>query len=223
MNSLKVFALLLLSTCLSLPVFADDVPGFSTYKKSDFSSALMKRKKEKDDMPYRQVVSFYPVKALSNYMMVGYERQVSPKHAMKVVAGYINFEQNNTSTNFDFEVKDFSGVRFDLMFKYFVGKNNPVFNGVYFSPILSFKNSKFKYNSFDNFGIEEWEEGAASSVTAGFLFGYQMPLGESFTADIYLGDALKKSSGNYLQANRIFDQYSNSIGLIGGISIGFGF
>jgi len=223
MNRFKIIALFFLATFFSISVFADEVPSYSSKKKPDYSSLLIKRKKEKDEMSYRQVISFYPVKALSNYMMVGYERQISPKHALKVAAGYINFEQNNTSTNFDFEVKNFSGVRFDLMLKYFVGKNNPVFNGVYFSPILSFKNSKFKYNAFDNFGIEQWEEGAASSVVAGFLLGYQIPLGESFTVDVYLGNAIKTSSGDYLQANRIFDQYSNSNGLVGGLSLGFGF
>ena len=223
MKRISLFTSLCLCLILTAEsLCADPVIGPVSY---DYASMMLKKRKEKEEMEYKQVVSFYPVKALSNYMMVGYERQISPKHALKVVAGYVNFETNNTNTNFDFEVKDYSGMRFDIMLKYFVGRNNPVFNGAYFSPFLSFKNAKFKHRSFDfNFGVEpEWEEGAASSLTAGFIFGYQIPLGESFSVDAFIGDALKSSSGNYLQADRLFDQYRNSIGIITGLSVGFGF
>ncbi len=184
-----------------------------------------KSRKEKTDMDYRQVFSCYPIKALSNYIMLGYERQVGDKHVLKIAAGYVSFEDQLASTNFDFEVKDYSGFRFDMSLKYFVGENNPVFNGIYFSPYVSFKNSKFMYNDFNDFQFPSdiWEEGSATSFHGGFIFGYQLPIGESFTIDGYVGNVLKRSSGNYKEATRLFDSYKNNIGLIGGITVGFGF
>lgn len=188
----------------------------------------IKRNKQKRELPYQQVVCFYPVKAFTNYIMMGYERQVGKKNALKVAAGYVNFEEETTSTNFNFDIRQFSGMRFDLSLKYFVGENNPVYNGIYVAPFVSFKNSKFRYFNF-GFGsqfpppVEEWEEGAATSFTGGVIVGYQLPLGDSFSLDLYVGNALKRSSGDYEQANRIFDPYKNAIGLISGFSVGFGF
>ncbi len=209
-------------------VFATDMEGIRKENKYSFSPYPKKRKKEKEEMSYKQVFSFYPIKALSNYMMVGYERQIGPKHALKVAAGYVKFEEETTSTNFNFEVRDYSGIRFDLAVKYFIGENNPVFNGIYFAPFVSFKNCKFKYHDFNDFQfpappVDEWEEGAATSLNAGFIFGYQLAIGESFSIDLYVGNVLKNSGGDYTQATRLFDPYKNSIGLISGLTVGFGF
>jgi len=230
MKKVHVCIVLMFAILMPSGAFATDMEGIRKESKYSFSPYPKKRKKEKEEMSYKQVFSFYPIKALSNYMMVGYERQIGPKHALKIAAGYVNFEESITGNefNFNFEIREFSGVRFDIGLKYFVGENNPVFNGIYFAPFLSFKNSKFRYNDFNNFQfppppVEEWEEGSATSLNAGFIFGYQLPLGESFSVDFYVGNVIKRSGGDYEQANRLFDAYRNSIGLTSGLTVGFGF
>lgn len=230
MKKISVSFVLIIMLMVPSGVFATDLDGLKNETRYSFSPYPKKRKKEKEEMSYKQVFSFYPIKALSNYMMVGYERQIGPKHALKIAAGYVNFEESVTGNefNFNFEIREFSGVRFDMAVKYFIGDNNPVFNGMYFAPFLSFKNCKFKYHDFNDFQfpappVEEWEEGAATSLNAGFILGYQLPIGESFSVDLYVGNVLKRSGGDYVQATRLFDPYRNSIGLISGLTVGFGF
>ncbi len=180
------------------------------------------KSKQKKEFPFRQVVSFYPAKAIANYMMLGYERQVGAKNVLKIAVGYANFEQQNLFSGFNNNIKNFSGTRFDLMYKYFIGKEPTVFNGIYFAPYASFKSSNFKYEKFNGFG-SVWEDGSATALAGGFIFGYQVPLGDSFTADVYIGDAMVKSHGDYTSADRFMDSYHSSIGLISGFSVGFGF
>lgn len=225
----KVFFLLILGYVFLIPESASAaVPDSLIMRGESMSEMLLKTKRSKRDLDYRQVFAFYPVKALSNYIMISYERKVSDKHILKVGAGYVSFEELLTSTNFDFEVKDYSGFRFDLMLKYFVGENNPTFNGVYFSPLISFKNAKFKYNDFNDVfnpgnPDAEFEEGSATSYHLGFAFGYQLPIGNSFNVDFYIGNVLKRSNGDYKAADRLMDQYKNAIGLVSGLTLGFGF
>ena len=181
-------------------------------------------KKTKKEFPYRQIATFYPVKAMANYMLAGYERQIGPKHALKIAVGYANFEEQSFQTGFNNDLKSFSGTRFDLMFKYFAGRDPEMFNGFYVAPYLSFKNSNFLYEFDDNIGLPDaWEEGSASCLVTGFIFGIHSPLGSSFCMDLYIGNAMQKSRGDYKQASRFLDSYKSSIGVISGLSIGFGF
>ncbi len=189
---------------------------------NNISSTLANKSKPKKEFPFKQIVSFYPAKAIANYMMLGYERQVGPKHVLKIAVGYANFEEQNLFQGFNNEIKDFSGTRFDLMYKYFIGKEAIMFNGIYFAPIISFKSANFKYQDFTGFG-SVWEDGSASALAGGFIFGAQFPLGDSFSVDLYIGDAMIKSHGNYREADRFMDSYRSSIGLISGFSFGFGF
>ena len=193
-------------------------------KKANLSSMLLSSKKEKKEFPYRQILSFYPGKAITNYMMVGYERQIGPKQIFKVAAGYGSFEEQNISTGFNNELRNFSAVRFELLFKYFIGKTPTVFRGIYFAPYVAFKNSNFEYDDFRfSSSGDFWEEGSASSLATGIVFGFQTPIGENFAFDVFIGNGLIKSSGDYIQARRFMDGYRNSIGILSGFSFGFGF
>ena len=200
MKMLKNLLPLLIPVLFPLHSMAGIENPLSENKKLNLTSLPLK--KEKKEFPYKQIVSFYPGKALANYMMAGYERQIGPKQVFKVAAGYGSFEEQNISTGFNNDIKNFSAVRFELMFKYFIGKKPTVFNGVYFAPFVSFKNSNFKYNQDRNdgsfFPVEDiWEEGSANSLATGFVFGIQAPIGESFALDIFVGNGLIKSTGDY--------------------------
>jgi len=221
MNTLKTLLAGLIFLSASTQIFAiNDNP--EPIVKADYT-AILSTKKTKKEFPYKQVISFYPAKAFANYMMGGYERQVGPKHIFKVTAGYANFTDQNLQTSFNNDLQNFSALRFDLMFKYFIGKNARVFNGLYFSPYLSFKNANFQYDDFNNFNGTVWEDGQAQSIAGGFVLGFQVPIGESFTVDAFVGNAMIKSTGDYKQASRFMDSYRNAIGLISGFSFGFGF
>ncbi len=215
-NLLKIL-LIILAPC---PILANST--FSIIPPADKNIKYTASKKTKKEFPYRQIITFYPAKAMANYMLAGYERQVGPKHALKIAVGYANFEEQNLQTGFNNDIKNFSGTRFDLIFKYFAGKDPVMFNGLYIAPYISFKNSNFKYEIDNNIGFNIWEEGSASSLITGFIFGLHAPLGSSFCVDLYLGNAMQKSSGDYKQASRFMDSYRSSIGVISGLSIGFG-
>ena len=77
--------------------------------------------------------------------------------------------------------------------------------------------------NFSSPSFNDWEEGAANSFNLGFIVGYQLAIGESLSLDMYVGECLKKSNGDYLAANRLVDQYKNAIGITGGLCVGFGF
>jgi hypothetical protein len=223
MKTLKKLLVVSIISLVPIHLFAFDTFITPPSTKTNLSSPLASKTKEKKQFPYKQILSFYPTKAIANYIMVGYERQIGTKHVLKIAAGYANFEEQNISTGFNNEIKEFSGTRFDMMFKYFMGKDVSMFNGIYFAPYLSFKSSNFKYENFTDFGPSIWEEGSASALATGFVFGLQVPLGNTFCADLYVGNALINCSGNYKEATRFMDSYRNSIGLISGFSFGFGF
>lgn len=221
-----LFAIFLMGVIFENTTYANPTFSWSKPKPSaHFSSILPADKKPKKEFAYRQVASVYPVKALSNCMMLGYERQVGAKHIFKIAAGYTNFAEQALNTAFNNELSQYSGMRFDMTLKYYIGKETVLFNGIYVAPFFSFKNAKFQYRGNDFFspGIDVWEDGTAASYTIGGIMGVQFPITESFVFDFYVGNANMNSSGNYKEASRFMDSYRNSIGLISGFSLGFGF
>lgn len=222
----QFISILLFSVLFATDLLAGDTLNtIITKPAADYKSIMMPPRKEKEEMEYTQTLTLYPFKTITNCLMLGYEKQIGHRHALKIVAGYTKFDETGVATNFDFDIKDYSGLRFDIMLKYFMGQNSRVFNGLYIAPHISFKNSKFMFRNFNDFNFPDpvWEEGAAQCISAALIVGYQIPLGKTFTLDGYVGNGIRKCSGNYNQANRILDSYRNSIGVVAGLSIGFGF
>ncbi len=178
-----------------------------------YSSA---NKKPIPDKPkYDHVFSIYPGRALTNYMMVGYDKKISPSKSVKIIAGYAYYTEYAGISNRNFSLYGNSGFRFEAQFKSYLSKDSKVFNGWYIGPTVGFKQS--------NFEIYKGTKSSASATMIGVIIGYQFPLGKLFIGDIYFGEALKKAYGDYESVDRGLDGYKNGVGFHTGFNIGFGF
>lgn len=175
-------------------------------------------KKKPYEADYKSVVSVFPLRAISSYMMAGIETAVTPKSSLRFVAGYATFE--GRSDFLDFDIGTFSGFRFELMWKNFIGKNAKVYDGFYFAPNVVYKECFFTYYQFST-ALTPIKD-RAQGYLIGYNIGYQLPIGDKVTLDGYVGQCIDGYNGNN-KVSRFGDRYVKGIGFQGGLSFGIGF
>lgn len=167
---------------------------------------------------YKSIVSVFPLRAISSYMMGSIETTVSKKSSLRFVAGYATFEGN--SDFLTVEMKTFTGYRMELMWKNFIGKNATVYEGFYFAPNVVFKECFFSY--FPDRFSQQIIKGRAQGYLLGYNVGYQLPIGDKVTLDGYVGQCIDGYNGDNT-ISRFGDRYVKGIGFQGGLSFGIGF
>jgi hypothetical protein len=230
----SAFSFIFFISLLLLIVFnINSVMAQTTTENEEVEQPKVKYKVKKKLFRYTNVISVYPLQAISNYMCLGYEFKTGEKTALKTMAGFAQKEGtfldfNNTNAS----LTKYAGYKIEMQFKYFINSKATVFNGIYFAPFASYKACSFNYDIGEevydpNTGFYRYntvsKKGKAGAMHLGFLLGYHTKVGESFTIDMYAGEGLMSCSGNYSYGSRLFDTYSNSIRLKLGLNLGFGF
>ena len=198
-------------------------------EKEETPAPKVKYKLKRNLFNYNNIISVYPFQSVINYMTVAYELKTGEKSAFKTIAGYAKKESSLLGLG---TISDYSGYRLEMQFKYFMKKKGSVFNGIYIAPFVLFKSCNYTFDgeetvydpitgSYNYLFVHVKDK--ASVVHVGFILGYQLKLGDSFTLDMFAGEGVMSAYGNYKYASRIFDAYSNEIRMKLGLSIGYGF
>ncbi|MBI3234699.1 MAG: hypothetical protein HYZ42_11800 [Bacteroidetes bacterium] len=169
---------------------------------------------------YKNILSFYPMRAFANYIMLGYERQISEHKSIRFIAGYCYYNQENFGIPFR-DLYDIKSTRLELQYKYFLSKKATMFDGWYLGTTIGFKRGNM--NLYNPIGNPFPTKATANSMIAGVIMGYQIKFRKDFFADLYIGEVLQKANGDYISANYTLDGYTDGVKLLIGFNVGFGF
>jgi hypothetical protein len=192
----------------------------------------VKYKVKRSVFRYNNIISVYPFQSAINYMTFAYELKTGAKTAFKTQAGYAKKDQTSFLNTGLSGISNYSAFRIQMELKFFMNKKPEVFNGLYIAPFVLYKSCNYTYEGEQQvydpiYGYYQTVyvniNDKASAFHIGFILGYHVKVGESFTIDMFAGEGLMTATGNSERASRIFDVYANEIRMKLGLSIGYGF